>query len=63
MDNTKAGTVSVGVNVDTDQLDDAIEKADELAEAMARIAPIVSIIRPSGCHINIYTGGQNGESI
>ena len=63
MGNMKAGTVSVGVNVDTDQMEDAIEKADELAEAMARIAPMVSIIRPSECHINIYTGGQNGESI
>ena len=63
MANMKAGTVSVGVNVDTDELEDAIEKADELAEAMARIAPMVSIIRPSGCHINIYTGGQNGKPI
>ena len=63
MGNMKAGTVSVGINVDTDQMEDAIEKADELAEAMARIAPMVSIIRPSGCHINIYTGGQTGQSL
>lgn len=65
MSDMKAGTVSVGVNVDTDQLEDAIEKADELAEAMARIAPIVSIIRPSGCsfYIHFHIGEKNGEFI
>ena len=65
MRDMKAGTVSVGVNVDTDQMEDAIEKADELAEAMARIAPVVSIIRPSGCsfYINFHKGENNGEFI
>lgn len=53
-----AHTVSVGVEVDTDQLDDALEKTDELGEAMARIAPEVSIIRPSGCTFKFYIGGK-----
>lgn len=52
--------IEVGIEVDTDQLEDAIEKADELGSAMARIAPTVSVIRPKGCTINIYTGGLNG---
>ncbi len=65
MSDMKPGTISVGVNVDTDQMEDAIEKADELAEAMARIAPMVSIIRPSGCsfYINFHEGEKNGEFI
>lgn len=52
-----ARTVNIGVEVDTDQLDDAIEKVDELGEAMARIAPELSIVRPTGCSFNIYIGG------
>ena len=57
------GQVNVAVNVDTDQMDDAIEKADELADAMARIAPVIRIIRPSGCSFNIYMEGKQGEPI
>lgn len=53
----KVDTISVGIDVDTDQLDEAIEKTDELGEALARIAPEVSIIRPTGCTFNIYVGG------
>lgn len=51
-------TVSVGVEVDTDQLDDALEKTDELGEAMARIAPEVSIIRPTSCTFIFNVGGK-----
>ena len=53
-----AQTVNVGINVDTEQLEDAIEKADELGEAMARIAPALSIVRPNGCTFNINIGGK-----
>lgn len=54
-------TVSVGVEVDTEQVDEAIEKVDELGEAMARIAPELSIIRPTGCTFIITIGGQHGH--
>lgn len=52
-----AHSISVDVEVDTEQVDDAIEKADELGEAMARIAPEVSIVRPSGCTFIFNVGG------
>lgn len=60
MFNQNIDDIEVGIEVDTDQLENAIEKADELGSAMARIAPTVSVIRPKGCTINIYTGGVNG---
>lgn len=62
MSDMKAGTVSVGVNVDTDQLEDAIEKTDELADAMARIAPMISIVRPSRCSFYITFNQFKEES-
>lgn len=62
MSDIKADTVSVGVNVDTDQIEDAIEKADQLADAMARIAPMISIVRPSGCSFYITFNRFKEES-
>ncbi len=46
--------VEVGINVDTSELDEAIEKADELCEVTQDFSPMVSIRGCKNCTFNIY---------
>lgn len=59
-----AGTLEVGVAVDTTAVDDALEKVDALGEATADLAPMVSIRNCRSCTFNIYpsrtTINENG---
>lgn len=50
----KIGDVEVGVSVDTTCVDDALEKLDELGEATADLAPMVSFRNLRGCAVNVY---------
>ena len=47
--------IEVGVDVDASGLDDAIEKAGELSELTADMAPQVSIRNCRNCTFNIYS--------
>lgn len=47
-------TVEMGVAVDTESLDEAIEKTSELGELTQDLAPQVSIRNCRGCTFNIY---------
>lgn len=51
--------IEVEVKVDTDQMDDAIEKADELVEILGKTPPQISIHRPKGCTFNITIYSEN----
>ena len=52
--NRDAGSVSVGIEVDTAAVDEALEKIDALGDATADLAPMVSIRNCKGCTFNIY---------
>ena len=46
--------IEVGIACDTSELDDAIEKSEQLAELTNDFAPMVSIRNCKGCTFNIY---------
>lgn len=54
INNVDVGTVSVGVEVDSEAVDEALEKVDALGDATADLAPMVSIRSCRGCTFNIY---------
>lgn len=51
---TESRTIEVGVAVDTEELDEALDKTSELGELMNDLAPQVSIRNCRGCTFNIY---------
>lgn len=46
--------VSIGINVDTGDLDEAIEKTGELSEIINDTPPMVTIKNCRSCTFNIY---------
>lgn len=50
----KIGEVEVGIAVDTEQVDEAIEKCGELSEVMGEFSPQVVIRNCRDCTFNIY---------
>lgn len=51
----KAGTISI--DVETNGLDEAVEKAGELSELVSEMAPQVIIRNSRNCIFNITIGG------
>lgn len=49
-----AKSVAVGIDVDTEQVDEAIEKAKELSDVLDDMSPMVSIRGCRDCVFNIY---------
>ena len=47
--------IEIGIAVDTEELDDALEKSEELAELANNMSPQVTIRNCRGCTFNIYT--------
>jgi hypothetical protein len=58
----KVGTVEVGVEVDTSQIDEAIEKTGEFVELRQDLVPHVSIRNARNCTFNITIGGADAEA-
>lgn len=50
----KTGEIEIGVAVDAQAVDEAIEKVGALGEATSDLAPLVSIRASRGCTFNIY---------
>ncbi|MBQ9069304.1 MAG: hypothetical protein IJ131_09685 [Eggerthellaceae bacterium] len=46
--------IEVGIACDTSELDDAIDKSEQLSELTNDLAPMVSIKNCKGCTFNIY---------
>ena len=47
-------TIEVGVEVDTEAVDDALEKVDALGDATAGLSPLVTIRNNRNCTFNIH---------
>ena len=59
--------IEVGIACDTSELDDAIEKSEQLSELTNDFAPMVSIRNCKGCTFNIYpsrtTINERGDAL
>lgn len=56
-------TIGVGIEVDTEAVDEAIEKVDALGDATADLAPMVSFRNLKGCTINIYASRNTWREV
>ena len=54
MSEMKDREIEIGIGVDTAELDEAVEKADELVALTQDVAPMVSIRHLRGCTVNVY---------
>lgn len=52
--NELVDNIEIGIACDTEALDEAIEKSEQLSELCADISPLVSIRNCRSCTFNIY---------
>lgn len=54
MSDIKDATIGIGISVDDQSVEEALEKVEALGEATADLAPMVSLRSLRGCTVNIY---------